>query len=170
MQNDFITGALGTKEAQAIVPSVVGRINEYAKEPRECFIIGTLDTHGEDYADTLEGKLLPVPHCIRGTDGWALHPDVEAAVNKDIFEEKPTFGSYALAAKLAMLDELDTIESIEFVGLCTDICVISNALLFRAAFPNTPITVRASCCAGTTPEKHEAALKVMESCQIEVIR
>lgn len=125
-----------------------------------------------DYVVTLEGRLLPVLHCVKGTDGWRLHPSIEEFVDTDMFCEKPTFGSWELAAKLAAMDEIwpEPLTGIEILGLCTDICVISNALILRAVFPDTPIRVYANCCAGTTPEKHEAALKIMESCQIEVIR
>lgn len=172
MQNDFITGSLGTPEAKAIVPNVVERINAFNREEGGILLVGTLDTHDKDYADTLEGKLLPVLHCIKGTEGWKLHPSIEELVDVDYFCEKPTFGSLDLMVKLSAVESLwpDPLTEIEIMGLCTDICVISNALLLRAAFPNVPIKVYANCCAGTTPEKHEAALKVMESCQIEVIR
>lgn len=172
MQNDFVTGSLGTKEAQAIIPAAASRIRECAAA-KGWVILGTLDTHGQDYPDTLEGRLLPVVHCVRDTPGHALHPDIQAAVpNPDIFCPKSTFGSVELAMGMLMTEasQADRIESIEIIGLCTDICVLANALLLRTFFPNVPICVRASCCAGTTPEKHEAALDVMKSCQIEVIR
>ena len=172
MQNDFITGSLGTKEAEAIVPKVVKKIKE---AEAICF---TADSHEEDYLETQEGKMLPIKHCIKGTDGWKLHPDIEKAVvakreSGSIPREflKNTFGSLDLANDMKYW--YDKIASgtgkefeVELVGLCTDICVASNALLLKATVPEMKIYVDSACCAGTTPEKHEAALKTMESCQI----
>ena len=167
LQNDFIDGALGTKEAEAIVPAAAARIREYREEGAE--IIATLDTHGEDYMQTREGKHLPVPHCIRGTEGWQLNPAILEAVGDGTLLEKPTFGSVKLPALLQEeTGETDRI-SIELIGLCTDICVVSNALLLKAWFPEAGISVNAKCCAGVTPEKHQAALETMRSCQIDIL-
>ncbi len=164
MQKDFVDGALGTKEAQAIIPAVVKKIKEFDGD-----IFATLDTHGEDYMDTPEGRKLPVPHCIKGTDGWKLDAKVEEALagKKYTAVEKPTFGSVELPDMIreaAGDEEL----SVEVIGLCTDICVVSNVLLLKAAFYESPISVDSACCAGVTPEKHEAALETMRSCQIDV--
>ena len=164
MQKDFVDGALGSKEAAAIVPAVVKKINEFDGE-----IFVTYDTHFEDYLETAEGKKLPVPHCMKGTDGWELNDEVEQALASKTFTpvEKKTFGSVdlpALIKETAGKDEL----TIELIGLCTDICVVSNALIIKANFPEAPVSVDASCCAGVTPGKHEAALETMRSCQIDV--
>ena len=167
MQNDFIDGALGTKEAEAIVPAVVQRILK-AHEDGET-VIATLDTHGENYLETAEGKKLPVEHCIRGTEGWLLNPEIRDALGECIFVEKPTFGSVRLPEMIHTLAARAEEISIELIGLCTDICVVSNALLLKAFFHEVPIAVRPSCMAGVTPEKHEAALETMASCQIEIL-
>ncbi len=163
MQNDFIDGTLGSQDAQKIVQNVVAKINAW-----DGVIVATLDTHAENYLDTLEGKKLPVKHCIKGTDGWKLNPLVEKALNAKnaTLVEKGTFGCVALGKMLR--EKLGTPSEIHFCGLCTDICVISNALLLRAEFPDTPMAVCADCCAGVTPDKHQAALDVMASCQIDV--
>ena len=163
MQKDFIDGALGTKEAQAIVPRVVEKIENFDGR-----VIATRDTHGENYLQTAEGKKLPVVHCIQGTDGWQLHPDIAALISRKPID-KPTFGSTELAKLLEKCHSDHTIDSITLVGLCTDICVISNALLLKAVLPEVPIFVDASCCAGVTPESHENALRAMEMCQITVV-
>jgi len=169
MQNDFIDGALGTKEAVAIVPKVVEKIKGFKGR-----ILYTRDTHSENYLDTQEGRNLPVPHCIKGTKGWELHPEIEVE-REEMPIDKRTFGSDALGPLLRAQDQdlkakgETGIESITFVGLCTDICVISNALLLKAVLPGTPIRVRAACCAGVTPESHRNALEAMKMCQIEVI-
>lgn len=177
MQNDFIDGALGTPEAQVIVQNVVEKLEHTDRS--ETLVIFTKDTHYEDYMDTLEGKLLPVPHCIENTHGWSINKEVSGAVdghpglvyssgkiiNGRVY--KNTFGSDGLREFL--IQHKESIEEVEFVGLCTDICVVSNALMARQALPNTAIVVDASCCAGVTPEKHRAALEVMKSCQINVI-
>ena len=165
MQKDFVDGALGSKEAIAIVPQVVRKIEAFGGE-----IFATFDTHFENYMETAEGRKLPVPHCIKGTDGWALHPAVAAALEKKGFTpvEKRTFGSTALPGLIAAAAGEEPF-SLELIGLCTDICVVSNALLLKAAFPEAPISVDAACCAGVTPEKHAAALETMRSCQIDVI-
>lgn len=163
MQNDFIDAALGTKEAVSIVENVKEKIRSFPVED----VIATMDTHGEDYMQTQEGKNLPVMHCIRGTDGWKIRPDIAELLTGAKIYEKPTFGSTALAADLKELSEKEEIE-LELVGLCTDICVVSNALLLKAAMPEVEISVDAACCAGVTPQKHLAALETMRSCQIEV--
>ena len=163
MQNDFIDAALGTKEAEAIVGNVKEKIRSY--EPEN--IYATMDTHGENYLETQEGKYLPVVHCVKGTDGWKIRPDIAELLTEAKIFEKPTFGSTALAADLRALSEEEDIE-IELIGLCTDICVVSNALLLKASMPEVGISVDASCCAGVTPEKHLAALETMRSCQIQV--
>ncbi len=162
MQNDFIDGALGTKEAEKILPLVKAKIDLYRKNGYT--VIFTRDTHKENYLDTAEGKKLPVPHCIEGTDGWEVSPELNVADSKII--DKPTFGSAELAEYLKALRD---IEEIELVGLCTDICVISNTLIVKATFPETKITVDSKCCAGVTPESHENALKAMQMCQIDII-
>ena len=163
MQKDFVDGALGTAEAVAIVPAVVEKIKEYKKED----IFVTRDTHQKDYLSTQEGCNLPVEHCIEGTPGWELDSKVAEAVSGAAVVNKPTFGSTALVDMVKKIAEKEDI-SIELIGLCTDICVVSNALLLKAAMPEVEISVDASCCAGVTPEKHEAALETMRSCQIQV--
>ena len=163
MQNDFIDAALGTKEAVAIVDAVKKKIWTYPARD----IIATMDTHGENYMETQEGKYLPVPHCIKGTKGWEIRPDIAELLKGAKIYEKPTFGSTALAADLKALSEEEEIE-LELIGLCTDICVVSNALLLKAAMPEVKISVDPTCCAGVTPEKHMAALETMRSCQIQV--
>lgn len=159
LQNDFITGALGTAEAAAILPRAEHRIRTF--EGRVFF---TRDTHGADYPDTREGKMLPIPHCIKGTEGWELAPCLLPPVGEVI--DKPTFGSTLLGERLLALHETEPIESITLIGLCTDICVISNALLLRTYLPEVPIYVDAACCAGVTPESHRTALCAMRGCQI----
>ncbi len=164
MQNDFIDGALGTNEAQAIVENVKAKIEEYVKNSGQ--VIFTRDTHGSNYMDTQEGIKLPVPHCIEGTDGWEIRDELK--VEDCIVIDKPTFGSYELIDTLREIDEETPLESIELVGLCTDICVISNAMMVKAAFLEIPVKVDATCCAGVTPQSHDNALNAMEMCQIEV--
>ena len=178
MQNDFISGALGSAQAQAIVENVCKKIDGW--NGRVCF---TLDTHEANYAETLEGKRIPVPHCINGTWGHKLHEDI--AASKALFVErtdpiingtpgsctcmtvyKPTFGYTGFADDFPKLMNFD---SIEIVGLCTDVCVISNAMILRAAYPDIPITVDASCCAGVTPEGHLNALAAMKVCCIDIV-
>ncbi len=163
VQNDFVDGALGTKEAVQMLPQLIQKVESF-----DGTVIMTKDTHESDYMNTQEGKYLPVEHCIRGTEGWALAESVEQLrVQKGAaVYEKPTFGSTALAEDMKKWYEEGQVDSIELVGLCTDICVISNALLLKAMMPELPIYVDASCCAGVTPEKHNAALEVMRSCQI----
>lgn len=164
MQNDFIDAALGTKEAVAIVDAVKEKIRSYPAEN----VIATMDTHAEDYLETQEGHNLPVVHCVKGTDGWQIRPEIADLLKGAKIYEKPTFGSTAMAADLRELSEKEEIE-LELVGLCTDICVVSNALLLKASMPEVKISVDAACCAGVTPEKHAAALETMRSCQIHVI-
>ncbi len=184
MQKDFIDGSLGTVEAQAIVEKVKNKIQQYKDNGDG--IIYTMDTHGDDYLDTMEGKSLPVKHCIKGTDGWKIDESLGVDYQADYIVEKPTFGLITMGDLFGQAysdyvvnhlpkdyeegDEVDypNVDCFEFVGLCTDICVVSNALIAKNTF-NVPIVVDASCCAGVTPEKHKAALEVMKSCQIEVI-
>ena len=172
MQNDFINGALGTKEAEVILPKVINRVKAAAILNE--FVIYTQDTHDVNYLDTQEGTFLPVKHCIRATDGWQLPEELQDAINKcaNARIEKEAFGTFAIMNTLKTFEqELEyEVDSIEICGLCTDICVITNALLLKTAFPEVVIHVEANCCAGTTPEKHKAALEVMRSCQINVIR
>lgn len=163
MQNDFVDGSLGTAEAEAIVENVKQKIRTYAPED----VFATMDTHGEDYMNTQEGENLPVMHCIKGTEGWEIRSDIAALMPEARIYEKPTFGSTRLAADLADIAREEEIR-IELIGLCTDICVVSNALLLKATMPEVEISVDASCCAGVTPEKHLAALETMRSCQIQV--
>lgn len=163
MQNDFIDGSLGTPEAQAIVPAVVERIRRAASEGWQ--VIATMDTHGENYLETAEGRKLPVRHCIKGTEGWQIADEVKAALDNAAIVEKPTFGCVRLPGMI----QDDPALTIELVGLCTDICVVSNALLLKANFPEADIAVNSACCAGVTPDKHRAALETMASCQIDVI-
>lgn len=164
MQNDFIDAALGTAEAVSIVDAVKEKIQSYPPED----VFATMDTHGENYMQTQEGENLPVMHCIKGTDGWKIRPDIAELLDGAKIYEKPTFGSTALAADIKSLAEEEELE-LELIGLCTDICVVSNALLLKAYMPEVKITVDASCCAGVTPDKHLAALETMRSCQIQVI-
>lgn len=163
MQKDFIDGSLGTKEAQAIVESVIEKMKSY--DTSDIYV--TRDTHGENYLETAEGKKLPVVHCVEGTEGWQLHPEIEALAEPAHIINKPTFGSLELMKLLQQENEKEPLE-IELVGLCTDICVVSNALLLKAAMPENTIRVDAGCCAGVTPDSHKAALTTMQMCQIEV--
>lgn len=178
LQYDFIDGALGSPEAQAIIPKVVEKIENYENK-ENTLLLFTKDTHYSNYLETLEGKMLPVPHCIENTPGWCINKSIASAamheglcgyssaeiINSRVY--KNTFGSDVL--EKLIVEAQDDIEEVELFGLCTDICVISNALMIRQKLPNTKITVDASCCAGVTPEKHKAALEVMKSCQINVI-
>lgn len=177
MQNDFINGALGTKEAVAIVPKVVEKIKEY--ENTDTLLIFTKDTHYDNYMETQEGKNLPVPHCIYMTEGWSIHKEIATCaktanllgyhtrtiINSRIL--KPSFGSLDLMEVIQKNKNILT--EIVFVGLCTDICVISNAIMAKAAAPEVLVTVDASCCAGVTPETHKNALEAMKVCQIKVV-
>lgn len=171
MQKDFIDGSLGTVEAQGIVDNVVQKINGFDGD-----IAVTHDTHHDDYMETQEGRLLPVKHCVENEPGWALHPAVFEAIDQkfrsgnsrvEVFL-KPTFGSLELGDWLMNRDTSDPIDEIVLVGLCTDICVISNALLIKAYLPEVKITVDADCCAGVTPESHANALAAMKMCQINI--
>lgn len=166
MQNDFVSGALGTPEAMEIVPQVEARVR--AGLDRGETVLFTRDTHGPAYLETQEGKNLPVPHCIRGSDGWELIPQLGPLAQGRQVLDKPTFGSAALGEALAELDRTERVETVTFVGLCTDICVISNALLVKAFLPEAEIRVDARCCAGVTPESHRTALAAMKTCQITV--
>ncbi|MBO5360390.1 MAG: cysteine hydrolase [Clostridia bacterium] len=157
MQNDFIDMALGTKEAVAILPNVKAKIREYAENGDE--VIFTRDTHTENYLETPEGKKLPVPHCIKGTVGWQIAQGLYVEGCRII--DKPNFG-------WPNWNE-ENLESVEIIGLCTDICVVSNALIIKANFPDAEVKVDAACCAGVTPETHRAALATMKMCQIDVI-
>ena len=168
MQTDFVDGALGTPEAVAILGGVAAKIKAYAADP-DGVILVTYDTHAEDYMTTSEGKHLPVPHCIKGTAGWALHPAVAAALEGVAYTsvEKPTFGSVELPALVGQATAGEDF-TVELIGLCTDICVVSHTLLLKAHYPEIPISVDAACCAGVTPETHRAALTTMGMCQIEI--
>lgn len=165
VQNDFVDGALGTPEAQQMLPALLKKVQSFKGT-----VILTKDTHTATYLNTQEGRQLPVPHCIKGTRGWNFPDELETlrSQNEYIVYHKPTFGSVRLAKDLAKLYKQQELASVELVGLCTDICVISNALLLKANMPELPIYVDAACCAGVTPKKHKAALEVMKSCQIMV--
>lgn len=160
MQKDFIDGALGTPEAVAIVPYVKELIQNFDGK-----VFFTRDTHFENYMDTQEGRNLPVPHCIQGTPGWEIYPELEALRTTDAID-KLTFGSSALPQVLA---QEENIETITFVGLCTDICVISNVMITKAFFPELPLIVDAKACAGVTPQSHKNALEAMKVCQITIV-
>ena len=166
MQNDFIDGALGTAEAKSIVKNVQKKILSYEKED----VYATLDTHTKEYLSTQEGKHLPVAHCIKGTEGWNPDKEIKSLIIQNHFFEKGSFGSLDLAKAMQDLAQKnkDGI-AIELVGLCTDICVVSNALLLKAYLPEVPLSVDSSCCAGVTKAKHEAALETLRSCQVNVL-
>ena len=184
MQNDFVDGALGTPEAQAIVPKVCDYIKQAAAQ--DTYIIFTRDSHYDDYLNTLEGKNLPVPHCIIGTDGWQINSDIIAAYEEvkydycneviypyeidDLLINKPTFGSLHLQELLYHFADAGLeIDEVSFMGLCTGICVMSNAMLAKATLLETPIKVIADCCACVSPETHQTALEAMKLCQIEIV-
>lgn len=160
MQNDFIDGALGTREALAVLPAVEAKIRGFSGA-----VLFTRDTHREDYLETQEGGLLPVPHCAKGTPGWSIHPRLESLRVLPALD-KPSFGSLELAEKLREMDQAEPVHSVTLVGLCTDICVISNALIAKAALPEVRVIVDAACCAGATPEGHRNALQAMKACQV----
>ena len=172
MQRDFVSGCLGSAEARAIVPAVCARIRRAKEEGTH--VIFTLDTHEEDYMDTREGRFLPVPHCIRGTEGWALESEIARECTRGMISfEKPTFGSTALTHHVAAAAAAKGYVNgkgmtIELCGVCTDICVVSNAMLIKAALPEADLIVDSALCAGVTIEKHAAALETMRSCQITV--
>ena len=163
MQKDFVDGVLGTKEAVAIVGAVREKILSHSGK-----VYFTRDTHHEDYLHTREGSRLPVPHCIHGTDGWQIIPEL-ADLPREAVIDKPTFGSTELTDILVRENSRNPLHSITLIGLCTDICVISNAMLLKNALPETDIIVDASCCAGITPESHRTALDAMKACQIDII-
>lgn len=162
MQNDFIDGALGTAEALSIVPAVKEKIAAF-----DGTVVYTRDSHLSDYLETREGKNLPVPHCIIGTNGWQISPELTPPQDAVIFD-KPTFGSVSLVLWAAKEHASDPFGKITLIGLCTDICVISNAMLLKAALPEVDIAVDSACCAGVTPESHENALSAMKMCQIVI--
>ena len=166
MQNDFINGSLGTREAEAIVDPVIRLIGQFESGK----VFATRDTHHADYLSTQEGANLPVVHCVEGTPGWQIADRIALALKEKQAEiiNKPTFGSVALAQKLRALAEAEEIE-ITLAGLCTDICVVSNAMLIKAFLPEVKLSAVASCCAGVTPQTHQAALETMKMCQITVI-
>lgn len=170
LQKDFIDGALGTAEAVSIVPAAAEKIRAWRAEGLP--IVATLDTHAGDYLETREGRFLPVVHCVRDSAGWRLDPAIAAALGDCPRLCKPSFGSMELPA---LVRELTGEEGdgrglyVELIGLCTDICVVSNALILKAAFPEADLAVDAACCAGVTPEKHRAALETMASCQIRIL-
>lgn len=159
MQNDFITGSLGSAHAEAIVPAVLDKVKDF-----DGAVIFTRDTHADDYLDTQEGKKLPVKHCIKDTHGWQICDELQAYAKTVI--DKPTFGSVELPA---LLSSLGSVDEVTLVGLCTDICVISNAMLVKAAFPEAKVMIDSSCCAGVTPESHDNALAAMSAVQIEIL-
>lgn len=166
MQVDFVNGSLGSDEAETVVKSVVKKVETF-----EGRVIFTQDTHGKNYKDTQEGKKLPIQHCIKDTPGWEIIPELRHFIAEHHTEvyEKSTFGSDKLARRLLDMNQERKIDSITIVGLCTDICVVSNAILLKTFLPETPIIVDSGCCAGVTKEHHEAALETMKSCQIEVL-
>lgn len=163
MQNDFVDGALGTEEAVSIVPNVVKKIKNFNGK-----VLFTRDTHHADYMDTQEGRNLPVSHCIEGTEGFELVSEVKALCDSTPID-KPVFGSVELGMQLKEENDKESIESITLVGLCTDICVISNAFVIKSFLPEVPIIVDASCCAGVTVESHLRALESMKTCQIQIV-
>lgn len=162
MQNDFIDGVLGTQEAVTIVPNVKRKIEEYRKAGNT--VIFTRDTHDTNYLNTQEGRNLPVEHCIRGTNGWAISSELDTT--DSLIIDKPSFGSVSL---MSHITENFKDAEFEIVGLCTDICVISNAIMLKAFLPEAKVTVDASCCAGVTPQSHKNALEAMKMCQINII-
>ncbi len=162
MQNDFVTGTLGTKEAQEMLPRLVAKLEENI-DKKSVDVIFTQDTHKEDYLQTQEGKFLPVVHCIKGTEGWEIVSELQKFIPAaKIVIEKKSFGSTRLPSLLKPYEE------VEFVGVCTDICVISNALLLKAFYPEQLVSVDAACCAGTSPDAHQKALDVMKNCQCKI--
>ena len=163
MHNDFVTGSLGTPEAAAIVSAVREKVAQAIQNGDE--VAFTKDTHGPDYLETPEGRKLPVAHCIRGSDGWEIVDALEEFTHGRHAFEKETFG----CRELARWANGRSFDAVEVVGLCTDICVISNALMLKAALPRAEITVDSRCCAGTTPESHQRALEAMAVCQINIL-
>ena len=167
MQNDFVSGALGTPEARRIVPAAAERVAAGIRRGERIFF--TRDTHGADYVHTREGRNLPVPHCIRGTEGWEIVEQLRPASAGQAILDKPSFGSAELGRLLAEENEKELIEKVTLIGLCTDICVLANVALLKSYCPEVPMTVRASCCAGVTPEAHENALNAMKALQVEIL-
>lgn len=163
MQNDFIDGALGTPEAAAIVPAVKKKIEEF-----DGIVLFTRDTHSESYLETQEGRNLPVKHCIRGTKGWEIRDELDALRRTEPID-KVTFGSSDLGPRLRTINDIEGISSITFIGLCTDICVISNVMIAKAFLPEVPVIVDSNCCAGVTAESHNNALEAMKVCQVEIL-
>lgn len=162
MQKDFIDGALGTAEAVKIVPAVQAEIEAARRSGTQ--VVFTRDTHFDNYMQTQEGKNLPVPHCIKGTEGWHIDSALDTA--DSVIFDKSGFGSVELVEYVSSLNNL---EEAELIGLCTDICVITNAMMLKGALPELPLVVNSSCCAGVTPESHQNALDAMKLCQIRVI-
>ena len=160
-QNDFVDGALGFPGAEKLDEKISAKVRAYGKD----HVLFTRDTHFENYLQTREGRNLPVPHCIRGTKGWEIIPQLTEYTQGRTIVDKPTFGSWELADMVARLAEEEELE-ITLCGLCTDICVVSNALLLKAYFPEVPMQVDAACCAGVTPQSHKNALEAMKMCQI----
>lgn len=165
VQNDFVDGSLGSEEAQKVVPFIVSKVENF-----DGVVLFTRDTHSTDYLSTQEGKYLPVVHCVEDTHGWELIEPLRAFAEHrgSVIYNKPSFGNLSLSRDIKSLFELGNLESVELIGLDTDICVISNALIIKSAVPECPIYVDPLCCAGSTPEKHAAALEVMKSCQVLV--
>lgn len=162
MQKDFVNGALGSQMAVDIIPAVQKKIRNFQGK-----VLFTRDTHQKNYMETQEGKKLPIPHCIQGTDGWEIIPELREFCKEEPIN-KPTFGSIQLMERLQKENESEPVTSIQLIGVCTDICVISNALLLKAALPEVPVSVDASCCAGVTEESHQRALLAMQACQINI--
>ena len=164
MQNDFITGSLGSKDAILILPKIINKVKNYNVGN----IYVTMDTHDSDYLNTLEGKKLPVVHCIKETKGWNIPTELYNYIRNSNIIEKPSFASFDLCEKLFLRSQMENIE-IEIVGVCTDICVISNALLLKSKMPNTKISVDSSCCAGTSLDAHSYAIKIMKTCLMDIL-
>lgn len=166
MQNDFTTGVLGNPQTAAVSGKVAAAVKKFRRAEPDGLVIATLDTHYDNYSETQEGRNLPVPHCIKGTDGWQIVPEVKKALGSDCkYAEKLTFGKYDLPDLIGRDTAVD-----EFIvmGVCTDICVISNVMILKAAYPEVPVRVIADCCAGVSPESHENALSAMKVCQVRV--
>lgn len=163
-QNDFVSGVLGSPEAQEAVPCIVDKVKNFPG-----IVIFTRDTHDENYLESQEGEMLPVVHCVKETNGWNIIPDLFSSAEESLIIDKPSFGSIELADYLKEQNKIDPIESIELVGFCTDICVISNSLILKAAFPDIPIWVDPGGCAGVSPESHKAALDVMKKSQVRIV-
>ena len=163
VQNDFVTGSLGSEDAQAVLDNICNKVENF-----DGVVLFTRDTHKKDYLETQEGKYLPIEHCIEGTEGWELIDRLKnyARLHESVIYDKPSFGNIYMASDIKSLSKLNNIESIELIGLDTDICVISNALIIKASVPELPVYVDPSCCAGSTRERHDEAIDIMKSCQI----